>query len=111
MISLTATMGVVWELSLLRPRAWRGRGEFALLAIVGPSIIHNLFIGMPRGYFHICPTPFFGAAILTIAYPLPNWADRLRVESFSFGISGLAIVLFLSNARGAPRPVPIRSAR
>ena len=102
-VSLVSTMGVVWMVSLLRPGIWRGRGEFVALAVVGPLIVHHGHIGLPHPLFHVSPTPFFSLALLTIAVPLPLWADRLaRAELFARRLFPLAIVVFMPGERGEP---------
>jgi len=102
-VSLASVLGVVWAASLLRPGVWRGRGEFAALAVVGPLIVHHGHIGLALSLFHVCPTPFFALALLAVTLPLPAWAGRLaRAELFARRLYPLAIVVLLPSARGEP---------
>ncbi len=102
-VSLLSTLGVAWAASLFRPGAWRGRGEFVALAVVGPLIVHHGHIGLAHPLFHVSPTPFFALSLLAVALPLPKWAGRLALaELFARRLFPLAIVLFLPSARGEP---------
>ena len=102
-VSLVSTLGIVWAASLLRPSVWRGRGEFAALAVVGPLIVHHGHIGLAHPLFHVSPTPFFALALLAVSLPLPGWASRLALaELFARRLFPLAIVVLLPSARGVP---------
>jgi hypothetical protein len=107
-VSLISTLGVVWTASLLRPSVWRGRGEFVLLAVAGPLVIHHLHIGLPHPLFHVSPTPFFAVALLAVsAGTMPGWASRLAgVELFLRRCFPLALVLLLPGKRGEPALAP-----